>query len=396
MMDSRLPPGSRARFWWAGRRSIAGYLNAPELNRASFVNGWFKSGDIGSIDEDGFLTLHGRKNDLINRGGEKISPLEIDEALMRHPAIAEAAAFAVPHSRLGEDVAAAVVLRPGMTTTSVELRRYLQDQLASFKVPGQIVIRDQLPKGKTGKILRRQLSRSLEEKPARRKQRDLHAPPSDEDAAVNTLVAQLTEIWERLLKISPISIDDDFSEKGGDSLLAMEMLGEVERLTGRTIPTSILFEARTIRQLAQTLFDQHIQPKPLVKLNPSGESAADFPFSRGLYWRWDSTRQNSPTSWGRTSRFSSSLPTTSAKSPLMLPIEKIAADRLPLILNAQPKGPYRLYGYCLGGLVAFEVARLLVAAGEKVEMVGMIDSPTISARPLCPGACFPRCALCGR
>ena len=77
-----------------GPSLISGYLNAPELNRACFVGGWFRTGDIGSIDEDGFLTLHGRKNDLINRGGEKISPLEIDEALARHPAVAEAAAFA--------------------------------------------------------------------------------------------------------------------------------------------------------------------------------------------------------------------------------------------------------------------------------------------------------------
>ena len=101
-----------------------------ELTRACFLNGWFKSGDVGSIDRDGFLTLHGRKDDLINRGGEKISPLEIDEALARHPAVAEAAAFAVPHARLGQDVAAAVVLRPGMTASPLELRSYLRDRVA--------------------------------------------------------------------------------------------------------------------------------------------------------------------------------------------------------------------------------------------------------------------------
>ncbi len=164
MMEAACPRGQRGEILVGGPTVVAGYLNAPEITRASFVKGWFKSGDIGSIDEDGFLTLHGRKDDLINRGGEKISPVEIDEALLRHPAIAEAAAFAVPHARLGQDVAAAVVLRPGATTTPVELRRYLQDQLASFKVPGQIVIQDQLPKGKTGKILRRQLSLSPDEK----------------------------------------------------------------------------------------------------------------------------------------------------------------------------------------------------------------------------------------
>ena len=125
--------GEQGEILLGGPTLMSGYLNAPELNSAAFVNGWFKTGDIGSLDEDGFLTLHGRMDDVINRGAEKISPIEVDEALMRHPAIAEAAAFAVPHARLGNDVAAAVVLRPGMTATAVELRRYLQHQLASFK-----------------------------------------------------------------------------------------------------------------------------------------------------------------------------------------------------------------------------------------------------------------------
>ena len=88
----------------------SGYLNAPELNSGAFVDGWFRTGDVGSLDADGYLILHGRKTEMINRGGEKISPAEIDDALQRHPDVAEAAAFAVPHPRLGEDIAAAVVL----------------------------------------------------------------------------------------------------------------------------------------------------------------------------------------------------------------------------------------------------------------------------------------------
>ena len=167
---SRLPPGEQGEILVAGATVIAGYLDAPELNRTCFVNGWFKTGDIGSLDEDGFLTLHGRRDDLINRGGEKISPVEIDDALMRHPAVAEAAAFAVPHPRLGEDVAAAVVLRPGMTVRPVELRGYLQEQLASFKVPRRIVICDQLPKGQTGKVVRRRLAESVGKKPRQKTQ----------------------------------------------------------------------------------------------------------------------------------------------------------------------------------------------------------------------------------
>ena len=163
MMDDRSLRESVGEILVGGPTVISGYLDAPELNRTRFVDGCFRTGDIGSFDEDGFLTLHGRKDDVINRGGEKISPVEIDDALMRHPAVAEAAAFAVPHPRLGEDVAAAVVLRPGMTATAIELREFLRERLASFKVPRRIVIRDQLPKGQTGKVVRRRLAESSEE-----------------------------------------------------------------------------------------------------------------------------------------------------------------------------------------------------------------------------------------
>ena len=150
-------PGEHGEVLLGGPTLTSGYLDAPELNRASFVDGWFRTGDIGSIDSDGFLTLHGRKTEMINRGGEKISPAEIDEALLRHPDVAEAAAYAVPHSRLGEDVAAAVVLKHGATATALELREFLLARLAQFKIPRRIVFVDRLPKGATGKIQRQRL-----------------------------------------------------------------------------------------------------------------------------------------------------------------------------------------------------------------------------------------------
>ena len=111
-----LPAGERGEILLRGPTVMSGYLDAPELNQAAFLDGWFHTGDIGSLDEEGFLCLHGRLSDLINRGGEKILPAEIESALLRHPAVAEAAAFAIPHPRLGEDVAAAIIPRPGAQT----------------------------------------------------------------------------------------------------------------------------------------------------------------------------------------------------------------------------------------------------------------------------------------
>jgi oxalate---CoA ligase len=158
---SELSVGEHGEVLLGGPTVTSGYLDAPELNAESFVEGWFRTGDIGSIDSDGFLTLHGRKTELINRGGEKISPAEIDDALQRHPDVAEAAAFAIPHPRLGEDVAAAVVLRGGAKVTALNLREFLLPRLAQFKIPRRIVFVERLPKGATGKVQRQRLMEGL-------------------------------------------------------------------------------------------------------------------------------------------------------------------------------------------------------------------------------------------
>lgn len=152
-----LAPGEFGEILISGPTVIEGYLNAPDLNRASFVDGWFRTGDIGGLDEDGFLTVRGRLREIINRGGEKISPMEIEAALLRHPDIAEAAAFAIPHPRLGEDVGAAVVLHPQLAEEPADLRAFLSSQLAWFKVPRRVRVVPELPKGNTGKVQRRKL-----------------------------------------------------------------------------------------------------------------------------------------------------------------------------------------------------------------------------------------------
>ncbi|MEH2083466.1 MAG: acyl--CoA ligase [Nostoc sp.] len=138
---------------------IDGYENNPEANATAFVNGWFRTGDQGTVDTDGYLRLTGRIKELINRGGEKISPLEVDDVLLRHPAVTEALAFAVPHKSLGEDIHAAVVLKA--EADEKELLAHCATMLADFKVPKQIHILDQLPRGATGKLQRLTMAKSL-------------------------------------------------------------------------------------------------------------------------------------------------------------------------------------------------------------------------------------------
>jgi acyl-CoA synthetase (AMP-forming)/AMP-acid ligase II len=144
-----------------GDNVTGGYENNPAANAASFTSGWFRTGDQGYLDTDGYLFLTGRIKEIINRGGEKVSPREVDEVLLQHPAVAQAVAFALPHSRLGEDVAAAVVLNDGARASEKELREHAARHLADFKVPRTILILPDLPKGATGKVVRIGLAEKL-------------------------------------------------------------------------------------------------------------------------------------------------------------------------------------------------------------------------------------------
>ena len=144
-----------------GPNVTKGYENNPTANEGAFTNGWFRTGDQGVMDQDGYLSITGRLKEIINRGGEKISPPEVDNVLMDHPAIAQVVTFAMPHKSLGEEVAAAAVLREGMTATEQEIRAFAAERLAPFKVPRKVLILDEIPKGATGKLQRIGLAEKL-------------------------------------------------------------------------------------------------------------------------------------------------------------------------------------------------------------------------------------------
>ncbi|MDA1062707.1 MAG: AMP-binding protein, partial [Chloroflexi bacterium] len=144
-----------------GENVTPGYEHNPEANAAALTGGWFRTGDQGYLDDDGYLFLTGRLKEIINRGGEKISPREIDEVLIRHEAVAQCVAFALPHALLGEEVAAAVVLAPGAELSEHEARAFLALALADFKVPRRVVFVDEIPLGPTGKLQRIGLAERL-------------------------------------------------------------------------------------------------------------------------------------------------------------------------------------------------------------------------------------------
>jgi len=156
-----LPPGNVGEVVIRGENVTYGYENNSEANADAFTHGWFRTGDQGVMNAEGYLTLTGRLKEIINRGGEKISPREVDEVLMDHPAVQQVITFAMPHDKLGEEVAAAVVLRDGASATEQELRHFVGQRLADFKVPRKIIFLDEIPKGATGKLQRIGLATKL-------------------------------------------------------------------------------------------------------------------------------------------------------------------------------------------------------------------------------------------
>jgi acyl-CoA synthetase (AMP-forming)/AMP-acid ligase II len=158
---SILSPNTVGEIVIRGPNVTTGYENNPKANAENFTNGWFRTGDQGIKDADGYVALTGRLKEIINRGGEKISPREVDEVIMDHPAVAQVVCFAVPHPKLGEEVGAAIVLKEGASATERDIQEFVGRRLADFKVPKKVLILPEIPKGATGKLQRIGLAEKL-------------------------------------------------------------------------------------------------------------------------------------------------------------------------------------------------------------------------------------------
>ena len=157
-----VPRGERGEIWMKGPNVIRGYWNKPEATAEAIVDGWLRTGDLGRMDDEGFVYIEDRAKDMILRGGENVYSAEVEAAIYEYPAVYEAAVFGLPHDRLGEEVAVALVPRPGQTIDEHELRLFLSEHIAAFKIPTKVFIFDEaLPRNPAGKILKRQLRDEL-------------------------------------------------------------------------------------------------------------------------------------------------------------------------------------------------------------------------------------------
>jgi acyl-CoA synthetase (AMP-forming)/AMP-acid ligase II len=269
IMDSDkklLPRGETGEVVVRGESVIHGYANGPAADQAAFVGGWFRTGDLGFFDDDGYLFLTGRSKEIINRGGEKITPWEVDEVLMEHPSVAEAVTFAVPHPTLGEDVGAAVVLRPQIATTPKEIRQFVMGRVADFKVPRQVLVVSELPRGPTGKVNRIGLAAAFGLEGGT-------AVPQAFVAPSTSLEKVLSERWAEVLKVERVGIHDDFFALGGDSLLFAHLVTDVYETIQLEMDVSRFFDAPTIAETARYLetlihTDRNRRPSLIIASRP--------------------------------------------------------------------------------------------------------------------------------
>jgi len=233
-----------------GTSVFLGYEKDPSANAAAFTKGWFRTGDQGYLDADGYLFLTGRFKEIINRGGEKISPREVEEVLLGHLAVTEAVAFPVPHASLGEEVAAAVVLRRPGAVTARQLRDFVASRLAAFKVPRQVVFVSEIPKGATGKVQRTGLAGQLGIAAADQvttKESAVFQPPQTNTEKL------LADIWGEVLGLNQIGRSDNFFQLGGDSLLAAQIINRVHARLCVEVSLIGFFDKPTVAEMAEAI-----------------------------------------------------------------------------------------------------------------------------------------------
>ncbi len=365
------PTGQTGEVLVRGPAVFSGYEHDPSINETLFVDGWFRTGDHGTRDADGFITLLGRIDEVINRGGEKIAPREIDDALLEHPAVLEAMCFAVPHPSLHHDVAAAVVLRPDAAgIRDIDLRRFLAGRLVPSKLPRSVVFAKELPKGPTGKPRRKELAEHFGPK--------LRAETGHSTQSATAIQEILLKLWREVLKRDEIGCDDNFFLCGGDSLQALRLLAMIEQTLQYRVPLTALFESPTVKTIERYLttstrgaIDDTIRiraagtQRPLFAVGGrQGHAIRFFPALAALGEDQPSFALQPPgMDWG---------------SAGCETISQMAAHYVGRIKALQPQGPYRLLGVSFGGIVIYEIALQLQAAGERVDFLGIVDTPPMT------------------
>jgi acyl-CoA synthetase (AMP-forming)/AMP-acid ligase II/surfactin synthase thioesterase subunit/acyl carrier protein len=342
-----------------GPNVTEGYEANPSANESAFKNGWFRTGDQGYIDSEGYIFISGRIKEIINRGGEKISPREVDEVFLEHPQVAQVITFAVPHPTLGQDLAVAIVPRDKAILEEESLRKFAFERLASFKVPSKVVIVAAIPKGPTGKMQRIGLHQKLAE-----------ALTPEHVAPRNSIETTLVGVWIELLNIPKIGVTDNFFLLGGDSITAVQLITQIKSHFGVDLPLPTIFHSPTIEQLSRQVSKRNKRApiQSLTKVSQSRGKVSLFcvPGTKGNIFTdlIDLSNALGPeyTVYGFQDNH---------RNPMK--IESLATKYVQEIIATDPQGPYNLLGICSGAVVAFEMTQQFVSQKRNVAFFGMVE-----------------------
>lgn len=253
---NRLPAGIEGEIVVRGPSVMREYANDPDATREAFLDGWYRMGDLGFFDEDGFLFVTGRLKEMINRGGQKVSPREVENVLLRHPAVIDAAVFPIPDERLGEEVGAAVVTQGHPQVTELQLREFVAQSLAAYKVPRHVVLASEIPRTAAGKLRRGDLAGhfGLSGQPASGRP-DFVAPGTP-------LEETIAGLWAETLGAERIGVFDNFFELGGDSMGASLLVSRVCGACAVEVTMLDLFDTPTVAAQALLVLEKQLASAP--------------------------------------------------------------------------------------------------------------------------------------
>ena len=290
IMDSDgsiLPSGKVGEVVILGANVMRGYANDSV---DSFTNGWFRTGDQGYLDDEGYLFITGRLKEIINRGGEKISPREIDDVLLEHPSIMEAVTFGISHATLGEDIATAVVMRKQVATTALELQQFVASRLVDFKVPCQIIIVDAIPKAATGKIQRIGLAGKLGLLDARE---ELDTPRTVFAAPRTQTEKTLAGIWSAVLGLD-VGLEDNFFHLGGNSIHTAQIISRIRESFGVELYFPAFFAAPTVAAMARAVETASHKLRSIKDLRFPEDGTGPLSFTQEALWFLDQLDPGNP------------------------------------------------------------------------------------------------------
>ena len=356
-----------------GPQVIVSYDNDEQVNKESFHEDWFRTGDAGYLDDDGYLFITGRFKEIINRGGEKVSPYEIEAAIAKHPDVLQCAVFPVTGPGGTEDVGAAVVLREGSNLYLKDLRRFLNGIIVAFKMPTSLYVMKEIPVSDADKVQRKTLYEKIKVSGI------APQPEADENEIIilprNKTEVTLYKIFKKILPVKEISVTDTFFELGGDSLRVVFLFEQIQKSFGIQIPFSQIFNNGSIQKLAEYILNDHFKKELHPFVVPFQEEGSKTPIF------FVHAADGEPTiCLNVANNFDPERPfyginfnPKAVKWIHPITFEQIAEHYIKDIRSIQPEGPYIIAGHCLGGILAYEMAQQLIKAGQEIALLTLFD-----------------------